>query len=99
MHANAVECLLTFLQSGAEVLDVGSGSSYLTHVLAELVQPGGSLVAVNYIPALAELSIQNTRKRAVGRKLMEIGALDRREDCVVLYMSELRRGSWDDREG
>jgi protein-L-isoaspartate(D-aspartate) O-methyltransferase len=63
MHANAVESLLISLQPGAKVLDVGSGSSYLTHVLAELVQPGGSGVGADYIPALVDLSIQNTRKR------------------------------------
>lgn len=74
MHANAVESLLTFLQSGAKVLDVGSGSSYLSYVLAELVQPGRSVVRVNYIPALVDLSIQDSRKRAEGRGLMESGA-------------------------
>jgi protein-L-isoaspartate(D-aspartate) O-methyltransferase len=48
MHANAVESLLISLQPGAKVLDVGSGSSYLTHVVAELVQPGGSGVGADY---------------------------------------------------
>jgi protein-L-isoaspartate(D-aspartate) O-methyltransferase len=39
MHAHAAESLLPFLKPGARVLDVGSGSGYLTHVFAELVFP------------------------------------------------------------
>ncbi|KAI6245689.1 Protein-L-isoaspartate(D-aspartate) O-methyltransferase [Erysiphe necator] len=37
MHASAAEALLPFLRQGARVLDIGSGSGYLTAVLAELV--------------------------------------------------------------
>lgn len=49
MHAAACESLLQFLQPGARVLDVGSGSGYLTHVIAELVQPGGKVIGVDHI--------------------------------------------------
>jgi len=39
MHASAAEALLPYLNPGSRVLDIGSGSGYLTHVLAELVSP------------------------------------------------------------
>ncbi|RAL61971.1 hypothetical protein DID88_002460 [Monilinia fructigena] len=37
MHASALEYLLPYLEEGMRVLDVGSGSGYLTAVMAELV--------------------------------------------------------------
>lgn len=42
MHASALENLLPFLGEGKRVLDVGSGSGYLTAVLAELVFPSST---------------------------------------------------------
>ncbi|CAD6443053.1 c855e69f-f7ab-45ad-8a92-03ea2a452abd [Sclerotinia trifoliorum] len=42
MHASALENLLPFLGEGKRVLDVGSGSGYLTAVMAELVFPSTS---------------------------------------------------------
>ncbi|KAF7876614.1 hypothetical protein EAF04_001700 [Stromatinia cepivora] len=42
MHASALENLLPFLGEGKRVLDVGSGSGYLTAVMAELVFPSSS---------------------------------------------------------
>lgn len=75
MHASACESLLPFLQPGARVLDIGSGSGYLTHVLAELVKPGGTVVGVEHIQPLVDLAKKNTRKSAEGRELMEKGAL------------------------
>jgi protein-L-isoaspartate(D-aspartate) O-methyltransferase len=62
MHANAAESLLPFLFPGARVLDVGSGSGYLTCVLAALVMPGGSVVGVEHIEALREMGERNARK-------------------------------------
>lgn len=37
MHAHAAEALASRLQPGAKVLDVGSGSGYLTAVFAHLI--------------------------------------------------------------
>lgn len=47
MHAYAVELLLPYLKPGARVLDVGSGSGFLTHIFAHLVcdRDGASDVA------------------------------------------------------
>ncbi|EMF08751.1 protein-L-isoaspartate O-methyltransferase [Sphaerulina musiva SO2202] len=73
MHANAAEALLEFLRPGNRVLDVGSGSGYLTHVLGELGK--GKVVGVEHIQALVDLSRENTGKSAEGRELMEKGIL------------------------
>ncbi|KAK4556304.1 hypothetical protein LTR86_006448 [Recurvomyces mirabilis] len=75
MHAAACESLLPYLRPGAQVLDVGSGSGYLTHVLAELVRPGGKVVGIEHIQPLVEMGLRNTRKSAEGRDLMESGGI------------------------
>ncbi|KAF2481847.1 protein-L-isoaspartate O-methyltransferas-like protein [Neohortaea acidophila] len=75
MHAAAAESLLPFLKPGSKVLDVGSGSGYLTHVLAELVKPGGRVVGVEHIQPLVELGTRNTRKSEEGRELMDAGGI------------------------
>ncbi|KAF2169623.1 hypothetical protein M409DRAFT_64697 [Zasmidium cellare ATCC 36951] len=79
MHASAAESLLPYLFPGAKVLDVGSGSGYLTHVLAELVKPGGKVVGVEHIQALVEMGQRNTGKSAEGRELLASGALEYRK--------------------
>ncbi|KAK4611712.1 Isoaspartate(D-aspartate) O-methyltransferase [Fulvia fulva] len=75
MHANAAESLLPYLQPGAKVLDVGSGSGYLTHVLAELVKPGGVVVGIEHIQPLVDMAISNTSKSQEGRDLLQSGAI------------------------
>ncbi|CAJ2508511.1 Uu.00g135370.m01.CDS01 [Anthostomella pinea] len=55
------------------VLDIGSGSGYLTHVLAELVGETGVVVGVEHIGALKELGEANMAKSAEGRALLESG--------------------------
>ena len=56
MHASAAESLLPYLKPGATVLDIGSGSGYLTHVLAELVKPNGKVVGLDHIQGLVDLA-------------------------------------------
>ncbi|KAI0845364.1 protein-L-isoaspartate O-methyltransferase [Daldinia vernicosa] len=88
MHAHAVETLLPFLlpkvndddpgvigQPGRprRVLDIGSGSGYLTHVLAELVGETGVVVGLEHIPALKELGERNMAKSPEGRALLDSG--------------------------
>ncbi|KAJ5219787.1 hypothetical protein N7468_008991 [Penicillium chermesinum] len=73
MHGHACEYLIDYLQPGARVLDIGSGSGYLTHVIANLVaNPSneGLVIGVDHIPALVELSRNNMNKspKAVGCK-------------------------------
>ncbi|QIX00378.1 hypothetical protein AMS68_005895 [Peltaster fructicola] len=63
------------MKPGAKVLDVGSGSGYLTHVLAELVKPGGHVVGIDHIQPLVDMSLANVRKSAEGRSLLDSGAM------------------------
>jgi len=91
MHASACESLLPFLKPGARVLDVGSGSGYLTHVLAELVKPGGTVVGVEHIQPLVDLAKGNTAKSAEGRELLEQGG-------IVFVKADGRRG-WTGKGG
>ncbi|CAF1469442.1 unnamed protein product [Adineta ricciae] len=74
MHAYALEMLEDKLVPGARVLDVGSGSGYLTACMARLVQPGGKVVGIEHIPELVQLAIKNISKN--GRSLFDDGALE-----------------------
>jgi protein-L-isoaspartate(D-aspartate) O-methyltransferase len=73
MHANACESLLPFLKPGAKVLDIGSGSGYLTHVLAELVKPNGKVVGVDHLQPLVDMARRNMQKSEAGREMLESG--------------------------
>lgn len=74
MHAHALEMLSDKLVPGARVLDVGSGSGYLTTCIARLVQPDGKAIGVEHIPQLVDLSIKNISKNA--RSLLDDGTLE-----------------------
>lgn len=94
MHATAAEHLLSSLQPPADssssgpnrprrVLDIGSGSGYLTHVLAELLPPPSStpedgngpaaVVGLEHIPALKEMGERNMSRSEEGRALLASG--------------------------
>lgn len=82
MHASACESLLPFLHSTSRVLDIGSGSGYLTHVLANLIagpsdedeiQPGGKVIGIDHIQPLVSLATNNMSKSKEGRSLLEKG--------------------------
>ncbi|KAF2144721.1 uncharacterized protein K452DRAFT_222779 [Aplosporella prunicola CBS 121167] len=86
MHASACESLLGYLTPGAKVLDIGSGSGYLTHVLAELVKPDGVVIGVDHIQPLVDLARENMAKSPEGREMLESGAVkfvkaDGRKGC------------------
>ncbi len=83
MHAAACESLLGFLpeNAGARVLDVGSGSGYLTHVLANLVcgpdgRGDGKVVGVDHIPGLVDRSRENLQRSQEGRALLAAGKVE-----------------------
>ncbi|CAI2737512.1 unnamed protein product [Dicrocoelium dendriticum] len=59
MHAHALEALKERLYPGAHVLDVGSGSGYLTACMAALVGPDGVAVGVEHIPELTKMATEN----------------------------------------
>ncbi|KAJ4412579.1 hypothetical protein N0V91_000337 [Didymella pomorum] len=73
MHANACESLLDHLKPGAKVLDIGSGSGYLTAVLAHLVGPTGRVIGIDHIQPLVDMANENFAKSEEGRKMLETG--------------------------
>lgn len=73
------------------MLDVGSGSGYLTHVLAELVKPGGTVVGIEHIQPLADIARKNTAKSAEGRELLANGN--------ITYVKSDGRKGWTGKGG
>ncbi|KAI4260889.1 MAG: hypothetical protein LQ352_000044 [Teloschistes flavicans] len=73
MHASAAESLLPFLHPSARILDVGSGSGYLTHVLANLVGSEGKVIGIDHIQGLVDLATNNMQKSEAGRSLLSSG--------------------------
>lgn len=78
MHANALESLSSHILPSAlkpspRVLDVGSGSGYLTHAIAEMAGAGCRVVGIEHVGALAELARANMGKSAEGRALLDGG--------------------------
>lgn len=61
MHAACLDLLERHLVPGAHVLDVGSGSGFLTAVMGVLVGPTGRVVGVEKHPELAKQSEVNIR--------------------------------------
>ncbi|KAI4185522.1 MAG: hypothetical protein L6R41_004067 [Letrouitia leprolyta] len=73
MHASAAESLLPHLHPSARVLDIGSGSGYLTHVLANLLGPDGRVVGIDHIQGLVNLATSNMQKSDSGRSMLASG--------------------------
>lgn len=81
MHGHACEYLLPFLGPDSRVLDVGSGSGYLTHVFANLITDSsspstgadGCVIGIDHIQGLVDMSRNNMAKSETGRKLLESG--------------------------
>jgi protein-L-isoaspartate(D-aspartate) O-methyltransferase len=76
MHASAAESLLPYLNPGSRVLDVGSGSGYLTAVLAEIVfrdnggEKGAKVIGLEHIQALRDLGERNMARSERGREML-----------------------------
>ena len=62
MHAYALETLRDRLVDGAKVLDVGSGSGYLTACMTHMVGPQGIVLGVEHIKELVTQSEANIRR-------------------------------------
>jgi len=63
MHAHCLELLKDFVTSNnARVLDVGSGSGYLTACLARMVGNGGRVIGIDVIEPLIHWSIENINR-------------------------------------
>ncbi|KAF9603060.1 hypothetical protein IFM89_033785 [Coptis chinensis] len=74
MHAACLELLEDNLQPGMRVLDVGSGTGYLTACFALMVGTQGHAVGVEHIPELVTTSISNIQKSPTA-PFMENGSL------------------------
>ncbi|KAF3701188.1 Protein-L-isoaspartate(D-aspartate) O-methyltransferase [Channa argus] len=61
MHAHALELLSEKLTEGASVLDVGSGSGYLTACFARMTGPSGRVIGIEHIDELVQKAIQNVQ--------------------------------------
>ena len=66
---------------GAKVLDIGSGSGYLTHVLANIVcgadgRGDGKVVGIDHIDDLVSMSRENMQRSKEGRMLLESGKVE-----------------------
>ena len=72
------------------VLDVGSGSGYLTHCIAELIGDGGRVVGIEHIEALRDLGRANMARSAEGREMLKI-------DRVEFVVGDGRKG-WKEGE-
>lgn len=59
MHAYAIEILKDFIREGSKVLDVGSGTGYLTACFAMMAGKSGKVVGIEHIHELVEMSIKN----------------------------------------
>lgn len=62
MHAYALEYLFDRLRTAKNVLDVGSGTGYLTAAMAYLIPPQAKVYGIEHVPELVKLSIQNIHK-------------------------------------
>ena len=78
MHAYALELLKEELKPGCKVLDVGSGSGYLSAVMARLVTKGGAsgkVIGIDHIPQLVESSITNVNKDEKSSEMFKSGVI------------------------
>jgi len=62
MHATALHYLEDVIKNGSHVLDVGSGSGYLSVCFAKMVGSTGKVVGIEHIPELVKLSLKNIKK-------------------------------------
>ncbi|KAI6186058.1 Protein-L-isoaspartate O-methyltransferase [Aphelenchoides besseyi] len=62
MHAMALEGLVDVIKPNSRILDVGCGSGYLTTCFAKMVGENGSVVGIDHIDELVQMSERNIRK-------------------------------------
>ena len=62
MHALALEWLSDFCLPNSYILDIGSGSGFLTLALSKMANDSATVVGVEHINELAEFGIENVQK-------------------------------------
>ncbi|KAI5288993.1 hypothetical protein KEM54_004594 [Ascosphaera aggregata] len=83
IHAHSISMIARYIKPNSRVLDIGCGSGYVTHVLAQLVvdkatdpsQATGFVVGIDHIPQLVDFATQNVRKSQSGREFLESGKI------------------------
>ena len=71
------------------MLDVGSGSGYLTAVLHHLVGPMGKVVGIDHIPELVEWSVDNLKKDGLGDQVAS-GSIVDVDSTSSLWMAQFK---------
>merc|ERR1712141_466243 len=61
-HAYALEMFKDHLKDGAKVLDIGSGSGYLTACFAVMAGSNAKVIGIDHIQELVDWSEKNIRK-------------------------------------
>lgn len=88
------------LREGESVAHIGCGTGYYTAIIAELVGPGGKVLAVEFDPALASPATENLADRPNVTVVCDDGAAWPQEpvDCVYVNFSvERPAAAWLER--
>ena len=83
MHAYALEYLSPYCSNNIHILDVGSGSGYLTVALSKMINDSGLVVGIEHIDDLYKTSIKNISKNH--KKLLD-------DKKIVLLNEDGRKG-------
>ena len=62
MHAFALKYLAPFCTENSQILDIGSGSGYLTCALSALTNHKGTVIGIDHIPELINFGKENIQK-------------------------------------
>ena len=63
MHALALEYLSDYCSEYSNILDVGSGSGFLTLALSKMTNDTGTVVGIEHIPELYDFGLNNVKKK------------------------------------
>lgn len=88
MHARCLDLLREHLKPGMRVLDVGSGSGFLTACMGLMVGPTGKVVGIDHYDGLVKMSVENIRRDGKG-SLLDSGS-------ILLLAGDGRKGYPDE---
>ena len=63
MHAFALEYLSSYCTYGAHILDIGSGSGYLTVALSKMTNDTGLVVGIEHVYQLYNFGLENVKNK------------------------------------